>query len=244
MSSYYRLTSAQLAIWFAQKMEQETNAYNIGEYIEISGIIDPVLFGTAVRGVLDQWDTLHFRFVELDDGPRQYFARDPHWKMPYFDFSDAADSLATAKAWMHDDMGRANDLIDGPLYTFVLFKIRSDCFLYYQRAHHIITDGFTAALFARNLAAYYSSLLEAKSPEVQTSGSWLDALADEESYRNSARYERDRAYWLAQLQDRPAPVTLSGMPPDPIPCRRFIRVTGYLAHPVAEALRSLGAEQG
>jgi len=244
MSLYYPLTSAQTSIWFAQMLEPENPAYNIGEYIEISGAIDPELFRLAVSGALDQSDNLHLHFITTDEGPRQYFSKDKNWLIHYFDFSTEADPHVTAKDWMRDDMAKANDIILDPLFTFALLKIRSDFFIYYQRTHHIIADGFSGPLFAQKVTDLYASLSGANPLELNDFGSWLDVLENEENYRNSARYERDRNYWLAQLKDRPEPVTLSGKQTGPIPCRQSIRKTDYLAYSTAEALRSLGAAHG
>ena len=244
MSLYYPLTRAQTSIWFAQMLEPENPAYNIGEYTEISGAIDPDLFRLAVSTVLDQNDSFHLRFIATDEGPRQYFSSDKNWIIHYLDFGAETDPYATAKGWMCDDMAQACDIIHGPISTFALIKIRSDFFIYYQRTHHLVSDGFSGPLFARKVADIYSSMSGANSLEGNTAGSWLDVLKNEENYRNSARYGRDRDYWLAQLKDRPEPVTLSGKQPDPIPCRQHIRKTDYLASSTAETLRSLGAAHG
>ncbi|HEY9745827.1 MAG TPA: condensation domain-containing protein, partial [Oculatellaceae cyanobacterium] len=244
MSLHYPLTNAQASIWFAQMLEPENPAYNIGEYIEISGAIDPDLFRLAVSRAVDQSDTLHLHFIATDEGPRQYLSKDKNGVVHYFDFSAETDPHAAAKGWMRDDMAQAYDILHGPMSTFALLKIRSDFFIYYQRTHHIISDGFSGPLFAGKVTDLYSSMIGANPLETKVFGSWLDVLENEEHYRNSARYERDRNYWLAQLKDRPEPVTLSGKQPDPIPCPQPIRKTDYLAYSTAEALRSLGAAHG
>ncbi|MGA6966304.1 MAG: condensation domain-containing protein, partial [Xanthobacteraceae bacterium] len=46
------LSAAQLGIWFAQRIGPSASAYNIGEYIEIKGSIDPILFERALEQVI------------------------------------------------------------------------------------------------------------------------------------------------------------------------------------------------
>src|SRR5258708_40224595 len=65
------LSAAQQGIWFAQKIDPQRSAYNIGEYIEIHGAIDATLFEPALRQIIAEGDTLHARFVELADEPHQ-----------------------------------------------------------------------------------------------------------------------------------------------------------------------------
>src|SRR5712691_4529399 len=57
------LSTAQLGIWFAQQIAPSSPAYNIGEYIEIHGSIDPLLFEQALRKVVIEVEALRVRIV-------------------------------------------------------------------------------------------------------------------------------------------------------------------------------------
>ncbi len=244
MTSYYRLTTAQLAIWFAQKFYPESAFYNIGEYLEITGAVDSDLLEASVRSAFDQTDTLRLRFVDSDESPRQYFASDSACVIQSMDFSHEADPHYAAKTWMVDNMASVGNLVHGPLYTFVIFKISPDCVIYYQRFHHIIMDGVGVFLFAQKVADLYSSLFYSKPPELKAFGSWLDVLENEEVYLNSTQRKLDRDYWLDLLRDMPGPVTLSGKPPASLPYTQFCSNTDYLAYSAVEALTALGSTNG
>ena len=71
------LSAGQLGVWFAQQLNPSSAAYNIGEYIEICGPIDPVLFEQALRQVVIESEALCVRFVEQADGPRQFVGDSP-----------------------------------------------------------------------------------------------------------------------------------------------------------------------
>jgi hypothetical protein len=58
------LSSPQLGIWFAQKINPSSPAYNIGEYIEIDGAIDPKLFEQALRQVVSETEALRLQIAE------------------------------------------------------------------------------------------------------------------------------------------------------------------------------------
>jgi hypothetical protein len=244
MTLYYPLTKAQFAIWVAQMLDPASPAYNIGEYIEISGVIDPELLRIAVKRVFDETDTLRLRFVDFGEGPRQYVAQDEVLEVAYFDLSRDVNPRSAAEEWMRRDIESSSDLIHGPLHAFAIFKIDTNCFFYYHRYHHVVFDGFSVTLFARRVGERYASLVAGSPLEAQAPGCWLDILHDEESYQGSSRYTRDRDYWMARLKDRPERVTLSGRLPPVVPPREFIRVTDYLPYPVAEKLRTLGAACG
>src|ERR1044072_8991697 len=58
------LSSAQLGIWFAQKLDPGSAAYNIGEYIEINGPVVLPLFERALRQVVSEGQSLRLQFFE------------------------------------------------------------------------------------------------------------------------------------------------------------------------------------
>jgi hypothetical protein len=63
------LSAAQREIWFAeQRLNMANRVYKIGEYTEIHGPVDPIVFETALRRVVGEVDSLHVRFVEGNDG--------------------------------------------------------------------------------------------------------------------------------------------------------------------------------
>lgn len=97
MTLYYPLTKAQFAIWVAQMLDPASPAYNIGEYIEISGVIDPELLRIAVKRVFDETDTLRLRFVDFGEGPRQYVAQDEVLEVAYFDLSRDVNPRSAAE---------------------------------------------------------------------------------------------------------------------------------------------------
>ena len=63
------LSVAQLGIWFAQQLAPKSPIYNIGEYFEIQGTIDPTLFETALRRIVAEAEVLHITFVDDSDPP-------------------------------------------------------------------------------------------------------------------------------------------------------------------------------
>src|SRR5258708_16472181 len=99
-SKMYRLSAAQLGIWFAQQINPGTSAYNIGEYLEIHGWLDPLLFEQALRAVVSETDALRLQIINYSDGPRQVIRAASSWAMPSMDVRQEADPRAVADSWM------------------------------------------------------------------------------------------------------------------------------------------------
>src|SRR5215211_8552940 len=75
----YPLSAAQSGIWVRQRLDPDSPAYNIAEYVEILGPVDPALFKIALREVVAKTGALHIRVVETDGILHQYVAYDPNW---------------------------------------------------------------------------------------------------------------------------------------------------------------------
>jgi nonribosomal peptide synthetase DhbF len=233
------LSEAQLGVWFAQMLDRNKSLYNIGEALEILGPIDPGLFETALRRVVAASDALHLQFIETQDGPRQFRASRLDWPLVIVDLRAEPDPDAAATAWMHRAMTRAVDLARDPLFDYALLRTSSDRSIWYSRYHHLCTDGFGAWLISRRVAALYSSLAEGRAPQPECPGSWFALLEEEQTYRNSPQYLRDREYWGKQFLKRPDRVTLASRPPSwP---DGFIRCTVELPRADTDRLRALGA---
>ena len=75
------LSAAQLGIWFAQEIDPLNPVFNVGEYVEIRGALDPFLLERALRQVVAETEALRVQFIEHADGPRQVVGGPPPWSM-------------------------------------------------------------------------------------------------------------------------------------------------------------------
>ncbi|PZS11642.1 MAG: non-ribosomal peptide synthetase, partial [Pseudonocardiales bacterium] len=205
------LSAAQREIWFAeQRLNVANRVYKIGEYVEIHGPVDSVLFETALRRVVGEVDSLHARFIEGDDGPQQIVEPLSDWLMPFLDLSEEFDPNAVVQAWMAADVARPMDLTRGPLFSYALMKVRSDQFVWYQGYHHIVMDGFGLSLIARRVAEVYTALLYGRTCDQNVFGSLRQLLDSDAAYRTSERFEQDRAWWVKHFADQPEPARIVG----------------------------------
>jgi amino acid adenylation domain-containing protein len=236
------LSAAQLGVWIAQELSPGTAIYNIAEYIEIHGPIDPILFETALRQVVGETQTLHLRFEEAEDGPRQLIGAVPDWSFQIIDVSAEADPREAAESWMRTDMARPVDPKLEVPFGHTLFRFGSDHFAWYQRYHHIVIDGFGASLVAQRLAQVYTALVAGHSPGPSPLDPISSLLEADAEYLASDGHARDRHYWLGRFDDRPEPVSLSD--DRSASSRHVLRQTDYLPASVLDALREAARPAG
>ncbi|MFE9450308.1 amino acid adenylation domain-containing protein [Streptomyces sp. NPDC006739] len=249
-------SAAQLSMWFGQRLDPAGPAYNVGEYTEVHGPLDPVLFRAAVRQVVDATETLRVRFTaDLDEAGtvRQLVDPDPAWDLPVVDLTGDTDprpaagertapgerpavgAWTAARAWMAADFATPFDLDRPPLFRYALLKLADTHWVWYQRYHHIAVDGYSCSLVARRVADAYSALV-AGTPHTPPSAPLAPLAAADEAHRTGERGARDREYWTRALADRPEPVSLSARPPQV--AGTFLRRTGHLPQAAGELVHT------
>ncbi|MFC6937518.1 condensation domain-containing protein [Actinomadura yumaensis] len=206
------LTGAQEGVWYGQRLDPASPAYNTAEYVEIHGPVDPALFERSLRLAIGEIDALNVRFGQEQgagddagggagsaaDRDRPYQVVEPtDWPLHRLDVAGAPDPRAAAEEWMRADLARPVRPEAGPLFTQALITAGPGRAFWYQRCHHIVLDAYGFSQVARRTAEVYTALAGAPG-EGAGAGPFLPlrALVDEEvAYRASERFAADRAYW-------------------------------------------------
>ncbi len=233
------LSSAQLGIWFAQKLDPGSAAYNIGESIEIDGPVVLPLFERALRQVVSEAQSLRLQFSEQGGEPRQFIGEPTVWSLAIIDISAEFDVRGAAETWMKADLARPIDPMVGPLFGFALFKASATRFFWYARYHHIVLDGFGMWLVARRVAEVYTALCAGGPSHDDAFGSLSDLLNEDAAYRASAQLDEDRHYWRDALAARPEPGSLTLSSRLSTKSGSFLRATAYVPSSCEIELRAL-----
>lgn len=237
------LAVAQRGLWVGQKIGPPDAVFNLAEYTEIDGPLDVAAFMAALQRVAAEVEAVRSRVVEGAEGPRQCIAAVFSDELAFLDYSEREDAHAQALAWMQAELSRPVDLARDPLWRCALFRIGADRHYWYHRCHHVAIDGYTGGLISRRLAEHYRALVSGSPAPACAFLPLARLIEHEQAYRASARYQRDRKYWLGQLRDLPAPISLSG--------RRvaeraggLLRASVQISEADTDALRDLAAGLG
>ncbi|MFI7103506.1 amino acid adenylation domain-containing protein [Streptomyces sp. NPDC050161] len=243
------LTVAQTGVWFSQQVDAENPIYRAAEYVDIHGPVDLSVLRAALRRAVTDTEALQVRFETDDEGGiRQLVDRSLDWSLPVVDLRGTTDPTgpstpgpwARAQEWMRADLRQPVDLRHGPLFSFAVLQLPDDHCVLYLSIHHILLDGYGFSLFIQRVAELYTALEAGQECPPSRLGSLAELLADEAAYQTSERFTRDRDYWAAHLTDRPATAALSDRRPS-VP-HGFVRETGYVPAPAADALRALARQ--
>ncbi|PAZ12590.1 non-ribosomal peptide synthetase [Streptomyces sp. SA15] len=237
MTVVLELSAAQRSMWFGQRLDPAGPAYNVGEYTEIHGPVDPARFREAVRAVVDATETLRVRFTADDDTVRQLVEADPDWDVPVVDLAGEPASRSAAEAWMAADFATPFDLDQGPLFRYALLKLADAHWIWYQRYHHIAVDGYSCSLIARRVADAYTHTSPTPPP-----APLAPLIAKDADYRAGERHASDRDHWTQALTDRPEPASLSARPPQV--AEHFHRRTGHLPEAAGDLVHAVADRAG
>ncbi|GGC53248.1 amino acid adenylation domain-containing protein [Hoyosella rhizosphaerae] len=202
------LTGAQRGIWHAQQLDPESDRYLVGEVLEITGSepIDVTVLTKAIKRTVAEAETMRLRFVDTSDGPRQFVSH-IGVSAEIVDLRAHSNPTEIAHAEVENHRRSAAEhcrhMVDRQLYTYLLIRL-SDCEVWcVQLYHHLIVDGYSAALLSRRVAAHYTGLVRNTPVPTAPFGTIAELVADDETYRASEQFERDREYWRGVLTPLP-----------------------------------------
>ncbi|SFQ76164.1 non-ribosomal peptide synthetase [Amycolatopsis rubida] len=206
------LTSAQLGIWNAQRLEPDSPYYLVGDVIEISGSsggapVDLAALAEAVRATAEEAESLRLRVFDTPDGPRQAVSAEPVPLPEVVDLRGEPDPLAAAHARVAAERRRVAEacrgMLDRALFSHLILRLSDTEVWFTQLGHHLVFDGYTAAMLARRTAARYTAAVRGEQVPPSTFGRFADLVEADRSYRMSERFTQDRAYWCDRFTPMP-----------------------------------------
>ncbi|MBB5937401.1 non-ribosomal peptide synthetase [Streptomyces zagrosensis] len=128
---------------------------------------------------------------------QEHRSRQGHTGRQFSDGQHGPDAVALA--WMRADLATPFDLAAGPLFQHALFRVGDERWLWYQRVHHLVMDGYGYSLLARRVAEVYTALAADTEPGPSPFGRLTELVAADHAYRSDEAYHKDRAYWAAEI---------------------------------------------
>ncbi|MDU0414137.1 lichenysin non-ribosomal peptide synthetase LicA [Bacillus paralicheniformis] len=206
----YPLTHAQRRIWYTEKFYPGTSVSNLsgfGKLKSASGI-DSGLLTEAIRQFVRTNETMRFRLLfEGGDEPKQYIAEDEPFRIEYFDASEIGGADGVLK-WGQAEARRPLPLYESPLFKFAVVRISEEESWFFAKVHHMISDGISMTILGNRITDIYLKLAKGETGLEPVQSSFTEHIQSELEYENSKRFQKDKAYWNAQYEEIPEPVSL------------------------------------
>ncbi|WP_344335236.1 amino acid adenylation domain-containing protein, partial [Kitasatospora putterlickiae] len=212
------LSYAQRRLWFLDRLDGGSGAYNLPLALGLSGELDPAALDTALRDVVKRHETVRTVFPDHDGVPHQRILPDEDGPVPLVTVPVTAAELPAA---LSTAARTGFDLAAEPPLRAVLFRLSPTEHVLLLVLHHIAGDGSSYAPLARDLTTAYRARAAGLAPRweplaVQYADYtlWQRRLLGTEDDPDSA-IARQLAHWRDALADLPEELALPADRPRP-----------------------------
>jgi len=210
-SPAYPLVAAQPGIWIADSIAQQRNQFTVAHYSVLHGDINRAALDSAIQQAMAEADTVQARFgLDEQGNPAQWFGAQAPVAPEWHDFSQRGDASSQAHKLMQADL--AADLPadgDKPLYRHALMRIGDGSWLWYQRYHHLLVDGFSFEATTQRVAAIYAALCAGEAPAPSPFTPFTTVIEEIQQWQDSPAFARSASHWQNYAADLPETLTLA-----------------------------------
>ncbi|MFF1488253.1 amino acid adenylation domain-containing protein [Streptomyces sp. NPDC058319] len=205
------LSSAQRRMWLLHRSDPADVAMNIHGGLRLTGAIDPAGAARVLTGLTRRHEVLRTAFPDFDGQPVPVIADAVPVEVPGEEHRglDAAQRERAVRAACAAIGAAPFDLAQGPLLRARLLTFADDDHFLALGLHHIVTDGWSWSVLARDVARLWAedgASLPRLAVQYQDHAAWEAAQPER---------EEDVAYWTEVLRDPPPPPRPAGTPGRP-----------------------------
>ena len=205
------LTTAQLAIWYAQKLYPDSPFFNMAVITRLPEDTDLAIFKAAFQALVDRADAFRLVFREEHRIPLFEVLPACAAETQTVDFSGEPDSLAAAESWAEARLLRPFDLKERA-FESVVVAIGGGGYLWYLNQHHLICDGISVDLVITRVREYYRLLQEGRMEEAAPLSQYAAFAEHERGRRESQETLDSQRYWAEKLAEPVEPIPFYGGP--------------------------------
>jgi amino acid adenylation domain-containing protein len=231
------LSFAQQRLWFLDRLNPGSAAYNIPAALRIAGPLDIPSLAIALREVQRRHDALRTTFTEREGEPVATVHPEPLSELAVLDLHGLPPHVAEQE--LSAEAARPFDLEHGPLLRALLLIVEPARYALSLTLHHIAADGWSSGILIREISALYVA-------------SSLPPLPIQ--YGDFARWQRERlsgealaaeiAHWRNRLAGVPPALELPADHPRPAePSSRGAALEFSLPRDLSRGLRILARRE-
>jgi non-ribosomal peptide synthetase component F len=246
------LSYSQERLWFLDRLDPDSPAYNIPGSVRLLGDLDVPAFQKTLAVLVARHETLRTRFAVGPDGGPVQLIDPPHCPLlPVVDLSGLEPERceAAAAAQAREEACRPFDLVSGPLLRALLLRTGPDEHLLLVTLHHIVGDGWSLGVLVRELSELYRARLEGREPTPselpELPVQYADYAVWQRQWLSGPALAGQLAYWRERLAGAPTALELpADRPRSPLQGARGALLPVTLPAGVGEDLEALARRAG
>ncbi|OKK08052.1 non-ribosomal peptide synthetase [Streptomyces sp. CB03234] len=213
------LSFPQERIWFLEKLSPGNLAYNAQAVIRLRGPLDADVLRATLNEIVRRHDVFRTAFREVDGRPTQFPQPPMEVELPLHDLTGLGTDEAAerADAIIRRTVQAAFDLTTPPLVRWVLIRHGEDDHTLVHVEHHLVHDGWSYALFLRELQELYPSLARGEaSPLPEPAIGYSDFALWQREWLRGEVLDAYIAHWTRELDGIPPTLELPTDRPRPV----------------------------
>ncbi|MGZ7104598.1 MAG: amino acid adenylation domain-containing protein, partial [Candidatus Angelobacter sp.] len=200
------LSFAQQRLWFIDQLEPGSSAYNMPFGLKLTGRVDRVALQASVREIVMRHEVLRTSFPADQGIAVQRIASDPEFGWEYLDLKEVRekDRVIEIQNLVRNEADAPFDLAHGPLLRVKLLQLTEQEHVLLVTMHHIVSDGWSMNVMAKELAKVYESLRAGVPPSLpELEIQYADYAVWQREWLQGEMLELQLEYWKKQLADAP-----------------------------------------
>jgi amino acid adenylation domain-containing protein len=153
------LSYEQQRLWFLDRLHGTSSHYHMTSILPLRHAIDIAALRQAIDTLVARHEALRTRFTEDEDGPIQIVDPPGHPDPAVVDLSglDAREQRRRISAELQLERSTPLDLVAGPPIRLKLITVAPEEHLLVRTIHHIVSDGWSTAIFRREFHTLYDA---------------------------------------------------------------------------------------
>jgi len=192
----YNLSIPQENIWMVENLNVGTNINNVFGIFKIDKRLDVNILKKVMNKIIENNDALRIRIKEENGKPKQYIVNFRYEEVPTY-IIDENDEKETNKI-INKITNEKFEIIDSKLYDIRIIQNNIST-LVCVKTHHIISDAWTLGQIAEEIKDFYKKIKN--NEEIEIKPSYLNYIKNEEDYKTSEKYLKDKDFWNEYIKD-------------------------------------------
>lgn len=215
----FPLSFAQQRLWFLDKLQPNSAAYNLPTVVRLEGPIEVEFFKRGLDLVVERHESLRTTFEGNDEAPSQRINPPRAVNMQVVDLSAVPEMERKAECdrITSEEIRRPFDLEKDLMVRATLIRLAAEEHILVLVTHHCASDEWSMQILFREWATCYKAMLEGKEaalPELPIQ--YADFAQWQREWLGSEEYKKQLEYWSSRLErapvlqlptDRPRPAT-------------------------------------
>ena len=203
------LSFAQESLWFLNQLEAIGPTYHMPMPLRLRGRLDVAALEQSLLALSERHAILRTAFPTAGAQPVQVVTTASSLSLPVVDVASLSEANRDLEPLIFAEAKRPFDLSQGPLMRLRLLRCAAEDHVLVITLHHIIADGWSIEIFARELGALYSAVVEHRPPALpELPIQYADVACWQRQFLQGAVLESLLAHWQRTLAGAPPMLSL------------------------------------